>query len=47
VTNALVSFREDGYVHVKDGKHELTETFDSPEAVSAIEGRIAGFCARR
>jgi glycerol-3-phosphate O-acyltransferase len=46
VTNALVSFREDGYVHVKDGKHELTETFNSPEAVAAIEGRIAGFCVR-
>ena len=46
VGNALVSFREDGYLHIKDGKHELTETFDSPEAVAAIEGRIAGFCIR-
>ena len=46
VSNALVSFREDGYLHIKDGKHELTETFDSPEAVAAIEGRIAGFCVR-
>jgi glycerol-3-phosphate O-acyltransferase len=41
VQNAYVVFREDGYIRHIDGKCALTESFDSPEAVAAIEGRIA------
>jgi glycerol-3-phosphate O-acyltransferase len=44
IANALVAFREEGYLRLREGKYALTETFDSAEAVAAIEGRIAGFC---
>jgi glycerol-3-phosphate O-acyltransferase len=43
--NALMAFREDGYLRLRDGKYALTDSFDTQEAVSAIEGRIAGFCS--
>jgi glycerol-3-phosphate O-acyltransferase len=44
--NALTSFREEGYVRVKDGRVALTSSFHSPEAVATIESRIAGFIDR-
>jgi glycerol-3-phosphate O-acyltransferase len=43
LSNALVAFREEGYLRLRDGKFELTDSFHGPEAVAAIEGRIAGF----
>jgi glycerol-3-phosphate O-acyltransferase len=43
--NALSAFREEGYLRLREGKYTLTESFATPEAVAAIEGRIAGFCA--
>jgi glycerol-3-phosphate O-acyltransferase len=41
--NALQSFREEGYLRSVDGKHALTASFASAEAVAAIEGRIGAF----
>lgn len=46
VQNALVAFREEGYIRVKEGRVALTSSFHGPEAVSAIESRIAGFIER-
>jgi glycerol-3-phosphate O-acyltransferase len=43
IQNAYQAFVDEGYVRTHEGKHELTESFRSPEALSAIEGRIAGF----
>jgi glycerol-3-phosphate O-acyltransferase len=45
IANAFTAFREEGYVRVREGKLALTESFGTPEAVAAIEGRIAGFCS--
>ncbi len=45
IANALIAFREEGYVRFRDGKVSLTESFSTAEAVAAIEGRIAGFCS--
>jgi glycerol-3-phosphate O-acyltransferase len=45
IANALVAFREEGYLRLRDGRYALTESFDSPEAVSTIEGRLADFCS--
>jgi glycerol-3-phosphate O-acyltransferase len=41
VQNAYVVFREDGYIRTSEGKCSITESFESLEAVAAIEGRIA------
>jgi len=41
--NALQSFREEGYLVVSEGKFGLTDSFASESAVSAIEGRLAGY----
>lgn len=43
IQNAYQAFVDEGYVRTRDGKHELTDSFQSPEALAAIEGRIAGF----
>ncbi len=43
-TNALTAFREEGYLRLREGKYALTDSFETPEAVAAIEGRIAGYC---
>jgi glycerol-3-phosphate O-acyltransferase len=45
IANALVAFREEGYLRFRDGRVWLTESFETSEAVAAIEGRIAGFCS--
>jgi glycerol-3-phosphate O-acyltransferase len=44
--NALTAFKDEGYVQVREGKCSLTSSFASPEAVRAIEGRIAGYLER-
>lgn len=41
--NALAAFKDEGYVQVRENKLQLTASFSSPEAVRAIEGRIAGY----
>lgn len=41
--NALLAFKDEGYLTVSDGKYGLTDSFASDAAVSAIEGRIAGY----
>jgi glycerol-3-phosphate O-acyltransferase len=43
--NALIAFREEGYLRLRDARYALTESFATAEAVAAIEGRIAGFCS--
>jgi glycerol-3-phosphate O-acyltransferase len=45
VANALVAFREEGYIRMREGKVSLTDSFDTAQAVAAIEGRIAAFCS--
>ncbi|MDH5671750.1 MAG: 1-acyl-sn-glycerol-3-phosphate acyltransferase [Myxococcales bacterium] len=47
IQNALQAFREEGYLRQRDGKLSLTPSFDSSEAVNAIEGRLAGFLQAR
>lgn len=44
IQNALRAFHEEGYLQLREGKYELAESFASQEAVSAIEGRLVGFC---
>lgn len=41
--NALAAFKDEGYVQLREGKYSLTTSFDSPDAVRAIEGRLAGY----
>jgi glycerol-3-phosphate O-acyltransferase len=41
--NALLAFRDEGYVQHREGKYQLTPSFESHDAVSAIEARIAGY----
>lgn len=41
--NALAAFKDEGYVTVREGKYSLTASFDSPDAMRAIEGRLAGY----
>ena len=41
--NALLAFKDEGYVQHRDGKFQLTPTFESPDTVQAIEARIAGY----
>jgi glycerol-3-phosphate O-acyltransferase len=41
--NAFSAFKDEGYVEVQDGKCLLTHSFESTEAVRAIEGRMAGY----
>jgi glycerol-3-phosphate O-acyltransferase len=41
--NALLAFKDEGYVQQRDGKYQLTPTFESPDTVQAIEARIAGY----
>jgi glycerol-3-phosphate O-acyltransferase len=41
--NALLAFKDEGYVQLREGKYSLTTSFDSPDAVRAIEGRVAGY----
>ncbi|MGD8863124.1 MAG: 1-acyl-sn-glycerol-3-phosphate acyltransferase [Myxococcales bacterium] len=42
--NAVLAFREEGYLRAADGKVSLAESFASAEAVGTIEGRLVGFC---
>ncbi len=41
--NALAAFKDEGYVQLREGKYSLTASFESPDAVRAIEGRLAGY----
>jgi glycerol-3-phosphate O-acyltransferase len=41
--NALLAFKDEGYVLYREGKYSLTESFDSADAVRAIEARITGY----
>ncbi|HKP64280.1 MAG TPA: 1-acyl-sn-glycerol-3-phosphate acyltransferase [Polyangiales bacterium] len=41
--NALTAFKDEGYVQLREGKYSLTASFESPDAVRAIEGRLAGY----
>jgi len=41
--NALLAFKDEGYVQQRDGKYQLTPTFESSDTVQAIEARIAGY----
>jgi glycerol-3-phosphate O-acyltransferase len=41
--NALLAFKDEGYVLLREGKYSLTTSFDSADAVRAIEGRVAGY----
>jgi glycerol-3-phosphate O-acyltransferase len=41
--NALLAFKDEGYVQLREGKYSLTTSFDSADAVRAIEGRLAGY----
>jgi glycerol-3-phosphate O-acyltransferase len=41
--NALLAFKDEGYVQQREGKFLLTASFDSPDTVQAIEARIAGY----
>jgi len=43
IQNALAALADDEYVRRTDDRVELAESFRTPRAVSAIEGRIAGF----
>jgi glycerol-3-phosphate O-acyltransferase len=43
VQNALLAFKDEGYVQQREGKYQLTPSFDSADAVRAIEARIAGY----
>ncbi len=45
VQNALLALADQGYLSQAGDKLELTESFQSPAAASAIEGRIKGFFA--
>jgi glycerol-3-phosphate O-acyltransferase len=45
IANALVAFREEGYLRLREGRYALTESFESPDAVATIEGRIADLCS--
>jgi glycerol-3-phosphate O-acyltransferase len=48
IQNALRVFREEGYLEqLEDGKYRLAESFANADTVSAIEGRLVGFCAFR
>jgi glycerol-3-phosphate O-acyltransferase len=48
IQNALRIFREEGYLEqLEDGKYRLAESFANADTVSAIEGRLVGFCAFR
>ncbi|MET0388176.1 MAG: 1-acyl-sn-glycerol-3-phosphate acyltransferase [Polyangiales bacterium] len=44
--NALMAFKDEGYVQQREGKYQLTSSFDSADAVPAIEARIAGYLER-
>jgi glycerol-3-phosphate O-acyltransferase len=46
IQNALTSFREEGYIRVRDGRVSLTSSFHGAEIVATIESRIAGFIER-
>jgi glycerol-3-phosphate O-acyltransferase len=41
--NALLAFKDEGYVQQREGKFQLTSSFDSADAVATIEARIAGY----
>lgn len=43
VLNALLAFKDEGYVSQREGKYQLTASFDSLDTVQAIEARIAGY----
>jgi glycerol-3-phosphate O-acyltransferase len=43
VHNALLAFKDEGYVAQREGKYQLTASFDSADAVPAIEARIASY----
>lgn len=44
--NAFLAFADQGYLSRDDGKLRLAESFTRPEALAAIEGKIAGFRGR-
>src|ERR1700712_805130 len=41
--NALLAFKDEGYLQFREGKFSLTTSFDSADAVRTIEGRITGY----
>jgi glycerol-3-phosphate O-acyltransferase len=41
--NALLAFKDEGYVQQREGKYQLTSSFAGADAVSTIEARIAGY----
>ncbi len=43
IENAFLAFVDLGYLAKKEGRFELPETYDSPEALSTIESRILGY----
>jgi glycerol-3-phosphate O-acyltransferase len=43
VQNALLAFKDEGYVQQREDKYQLTPSFESADAVRAIEARIAGY----
>ena len=47
IENAYSAFIDQGYVSRVEGKLTLAESYVSPATVRTIEGRIAGFLARR
>jgi glycerol-3-phosphate O-acyltransferase len=45
IQNALLVFREEGYLEqLEENKYALAASFDNPDTVGAIEGRLVGFC---
>jgi glycerol-3-phosphate O-acyltransferase len=41
--NALMAFKDEGYVQYRESKFSLTTSFESSDAVRTIEGRITGY----
>jgi glycerol-3-phosphate O-acyltransferase len=41
--NALLAFKDEGYVQYRESKFSLTTSFESADAVRTIEGRITGY----
>jgi glycerol-3-phosphate O-acyltransferase len=43
IQNAMLAFKDEGYLQYREGKISLTVSFESAEAVRAIEGRMVGY----
>jgi glycerol-3-phosphate O-acyltransferase len=41
--NALLAFKDEGYVQHREGRFSLTASFESADAVRAIEARMLGY----